>query len=121
MLLRHVVARIVNFGRERARGKGVLPPVFCIPNGGTQLLTLLFSLGYGPELASRCTNIGGTMPTRKLPPDIPPSITPQRAIELIEQKKAEIPQIMELHWRSEHRQMGKYYGGYSGRCIGATF
>jgi uncharacterized protein (TIGR02391 family) len=38
------------------------------------------------------------MPTRRtLPPVEPPSLTPQRAIELIEQKKAEIPKIIEMH------------------------
>jgi uncharacterized protein (TIGR02391 family) len=39
------------------------------------------------------------MRTRKtpLPPDVPPTLTPQRAIELIEQKKGEIPKIIELH------------------------
>jgi hypothetical protein len=44
--------------------------------------------------------IGGAMPTRKTPssPDVPPTLTPQRAIELIEQKKAEIPKIIELRW-----------------------
>ncbi len=37
------------------------------------------------------------MPKRTVPPDLAPTLTPQRAVELLQSKIREIPQLLELH------------------------